>query len=180
LSKENEKSDGLQERVVNIARVAKVVKGGRRFSFSALVVVGNGENKVGFGVGKANEVPDAIRKAADQAKKSMVEVQRHEGTIPYDIVGKFGSARVLMNPAKEGKGIIAGGAVRIICELSGIKDVVCKVHGTKNHHNVVRATIDGLSGLVTIDEYSSKRRGKSSEQVWQKKHVATEKKEAAK
>lgn len=149
--------DAFQERVVKISRVAKVVKGGRRFSFSALVVVGDGKEKVGFGVGKAGEVPDAIRKGAEQAKKNLVSISQREGTIPFEVVGQYGSSRVVMNPAKEGKGIIAGGAVRVICELAGLRDVVCKVHGTKNHQNVVRATMDGLLQLVTIDEYAKRR-----------------------
>jgi small subunit ribosomal protein S5 len=162
-------ADGLQERVVNIARVAKVVKGGRRFSFSALVCVGDGKSKVGFGVGKAGEVPDAIRKAAEQAKKNMMHVPQHEGTIPFDVIGHYGSAKIIMNPAKKGKGIIAGGSVRIMCELAGLQDIVCKVHGTKNHQNVVRATADGFGQLVTIDQYASERRGKTAADVQQKR-----------
>lgn len=171
-------ADGLQERVVNIARVAKVVKGGRRFSFSALVVVGDGKSKVGFGVGKASEVPDAIRKAAEQAKKGMYSVPHYEGTIPFDVIGRYGSAKVLMNPAKKGKGIIAGGSVRIMCELAGLQDVVCKVHGTKNHQNVVRATLDGFMQLVTIDQYAA-RRGKAAGDVWQQRTPAKKAKAAA-
>jgi len=151
------KEEPLQDRVVNIARVAKVVKGGRRFSFSALVVVGDGKDKVGFGVGKAGEVPDAIKKGSDQAKKSMYAVPKFEGTIPFEVVGRYGSSRVLMYPAKEGKGIIAGGAVRVMVELAGIRDIVCKVHGTKNHHNVVRAVMNGFEQLMTIEEYAEYR-----------------------
>lgn len=161
-----EKDDGLQDRVINIARVAKVVKGGRRFSFSALVVVGDGKGKVGFGLGKANEVPDAIRKGSDQAKKAMVAIPQREGTIPFDVVGKYGSAKVLMYPAKKGKGIIAGAAVRTICELAGIQDIVCKVHGTSNHSNIVRATMDGLMQLMPAEEYS-KIRGKGLDEIAQ-------------
>jgi small subunit ribosomal protein S5 len=147
------REEPLQDRVVNIARVAKVVKGGRRFSFSALVVVGDGKDKVGFGVGKAGEVPDAIKKGSERAKKDMIDVPKVDGTIPYEVIGKYGSARVLMYPAKKGKGIIAGG-----------EDIVCKVHGTKNGHNVVRATLNGLSQLMNIDEYAQ-RREKSAEEI---------------
>lgn len=149
--------DGLQDRVVHIARVAKVVKGGRRFSFSALVVVGDGKEKVGYGLGKAGEVPDAIRKASEQAKKNMVRIPSVDGTIPFDVVGRYGACTVVMNPASKGKGIIAGGATRVITELAGIRDIVCKVHGTKNPGSVVRATIEGLQQLMTIEDYSSVR-----------------------
>lgn len=150
-------NDALQERVVDLSRVTKVVKGGRRFSFSALVVVGDGRDRVGFGVGKANEVPEAIRKGAEQAKKQMCVVPKFDGSIPFAVTGRYGSSRVLMNPAKKGKGIIAGGSVRIMCELSGIEDVVCKVHGTKNHQNVVRATLNGFNQLTSREEYSAAR-----------------------
>lgn len=160
---------------MNIARVAKVVKGGRRFSFSALVCVGDGKGKVGFGVGKAGEVPDAIRKAAEQAKKNMLFVPQHEGTIPFDVIGRYGSAKIIMNPAKKGKGIIAGGSVRILCELAGLQDIVCKVHGSKNHQNVVRATAAGFKQLVTIDEYAATRRGKSPSDVLQKRETGKKK-----
>ncbi|NRA64431.1 MAG: 30S ribosomal protein S5 [Pseudobacteriovorax sp.] len=165
----DKKEDGFQDRVVNIARVAKVVKGGRRFSFSALVVVGDGKEKVGFGLGKANEVPDAIRKGSEQAKKTLISVRKNGGTIPFEVIGRYGSARVLMYPAKKGKGIIAGGAVRIIAELAGIEDIVCKVHGTRNQQNVVRAVINGLAQLETIEEYAG-RRGKEAVDVFQARH----------
>ncbi len=159
--------DGFQDRVVHIARVAKVVKGGRRFSFSALVCVGDGKGRVGFGLGKAGEVPDAIKKGADQAKKNLLKVFiSPEGTIPFDVTGKFGAAKVIMFPAKKGTGTIAGGAVRIICELAGIQDIVCKVHGTKNYHSVVRATVNGLNQLVSPDEYAAAR-GKTLAEVLQ-------------
>ncbi len=161
-------SDPFEDRVVNIARVAKVVKGGRRFSFSALVVVGDGEGKVGFGLGKANEVPDAIRKGSEQAKKDLVTVPSINGTIPFEVVGSYGSAKVVMNPAKPGRGLIAGGAVRTIVELAGITDIVCKVHGTKNHQNVVRATVDGLMQLESIKDYAESR-GKEPGEVLQVK-----------
>ena len=159
-------TEGLQDRVVNIARVAKVVKGGRRFSFSALVVVGDGKDSVGFGVGKAGEVPDAIRKGSEQAKKNQIKVPISNGTIPFEVEGVFGASKVIMYPAKKGKGIIAGGAVRTIVELGGIEDIICKIHGSKNHHNVVRATMNGLQQLVTADEYAAAR-GKTAAEVQQ-------------
>nr|MBP6218685.1 30S ribosomal protein S5 [Oligoflexales bacterium] len=164
----------LQDHVVAINRVAKVVKGGRRFSFSALVVVGDGKKKVGFGVGKANEVPDAIKKASDQAKKNMVSVSHLNGTIPFEVEGEFGSAMVQMYPAKVGTGLIAGGPVRVILELSGMKDIVCKVHGSKNSHNVVRAAMDGLGQLLNVEAYA-KARGLALEDVQQKRHPAAKK-----
>lgn len=158
VNNENENStDGFQDRVVSIKRVAKVVKGGRRFSFSALVVVGDGKGKVGYGVGKAGEVPDAIRKGAEQAKKSLINVSHREGTLPFEVDGEFGASRVRMYPAKSGKGIIAGGAVRLIVELGGLKDIVCKIHGSKSPQNVVRATFDGLSQLVSAEKYCENR-----------------------
>lgn len=166
--KENE-SEGLQDQVINIARVAKVVKGGRRFSFSALVVVGDGKDQVGFGLGKAGEVPDAIRKGSEAAKKDMIHVPTVDGTIPFEVVGEFGASKVSMYPATKGKGIIAGAAVRTIVELSGISDIVCKIHGSRNHHNVVRATMDGLKQLISIEDYS-KLRGKVVEEVFQARH----------
>lgn len=156
-AKENKEAQALQDKVVTINRVAKVVKGGRRFSFSALVVVGDGKTKVGFGVGKAGEVPDAIRKASEQAKKNMTEVSHIDGTLPFEVDGVFGASKVRMYPAKSGKGVIAGGAVRMIVELCGIKDIVCKVHGSKNGHNVVRATMNGLQQLVSKESYSKAR-----------------------
>lgn len=171
--------DGFQDRVVHIARVAKVVKGGRRFSFSALVVVGDGKGRVGFGLGKAGEVPDAIKKGADQAKKNIVKVISLDGTIPFDVTGKFGAAKVLMFPAKKGTGTIAGGAVRIICELAGIQDIVCKVHGTKNYHSVVRATVNGLTQLVSPEDYAAAR-GKTLAEVLQVRASKNKKKSEAK
>ena len=134
-----------------------------------LVVVGDGKEKVGFGLGKANEVPDAIRKGSEQAKKTLISVRKNGGTIPFEVIGRYGSARVLMYPAKKGKGIIAGGAVRIICELAGIEDIVCKVHGTRNQQNVVRAVINGLDQLENIEEYAG-RRGKEAADVFQARH----------
>ncbi len=172
-NREPKEADAFQDRVVHIARVAKVVKGGRRFNFSALVVVGDGMGRVGFGVGKAREVPDAIRKASEQAKKSIIEIPRVDGTIPFEVVGKYGSATVVMYPAKKGKGIIAGGAVRNVVDLGGISDIVCKVHGTKNGQNVVRAAFNGFQQLINIEEYA-KRRDKSPEEVHQIRHKKKE------
>lgn len=163
------REDAFQDRVVSIARVAKVVKGGRRFSFSALVVVGDGKGQVGYGLGKANEVPDAIRKGSEQAKKTLISIPKVGGTIPFDVIGKYGSAKVVMYPAPKGKGIIAGGSVRTILDLAGVEDVVCKVHGTKNHQNVVRATIDGLKQLMLLEDYA-KGRGKAPVDVFQARH----------
>lgn len=175
--REERDADGLQDRVVHIARVAKVVKGGRRFSFSALVVVGDGKERVGFGLGKAGEVPDAIRKASEQAKKNMVRVELVDGTIPFEVVGRYGACSVLMNPAKKGKGIIAGGAVRVVTELVGLRDIVCKVHGTKNAGSVVRATIDGLTQLQRLEEYAA-RKGVDPATAQQKRMTVQEKKKA--
>lgn len=171
-------AEPLQDRVVGISRVAKVVKGGRRFSFSALVAVGDGKDRVGYGLGKAGEVPDAIKKGSDQAKKNMVAICKHEHTIPFHVVGKYGSAKILMYPAKKGTGIIAGGAVRTIIELAGIQDIVCKVHGTKNYQNVVRAVMNGLAQLMTPQQYAAGRE-KTVEQVYQARRSANEAKRAA-
>lgn len=169
LANEFEKDqEGFQDRVVKISRVAKVVKGGRRFSFSALVVVGDRVGKVGYGIGNAGEVPDAIKKASDQAKKNLINVNHVNGTIPFEVLGQFGSSLVKMYPAKSGKGIIAGGAVRTILELAGVKDIVCKAHGSKNGYNVVRSTIDGLEQLFSLEDYA-KDRGVPPENILQKR-----------
>ena len=165
----DKREDQFEDHVVSVSRVAKVVKGGRKFSFSALVVVGDHDGQIGFGLGKANEVPDAIRKGSEKAKRNVTKITSHEGTIPYEVIWKYGSARVLMYPARKGKGIIAGGAVRTLLELAGIQDIVCKAHGTRNNQNLVRATINGLNQLRTVEEYASAR-GKDPINVIQKRH----------
>jgi small subunit ribosomal protein S5 len=142
-----QEEDALQERVVFINRTAKVVKGGKRFSFSALVVVGDGHGSVGFGKGKAREVPEAIRKAIEKAKQSMVQVPLIKGTIPYEVTGRWGAGRVLIKPAKEGRGVIAGGPVRAIMEVAGIHNVVSKSLGGGSVSNVLRATMEGLRSV---------------------------------
>ena len=143
----NSVNSEFEERVVAINRVTKVVKGGRRFSFAALVVVGNKAGEVGFGTGKAGEVPEAIGKAGRAAKKSSRVVALKEGTIPHEVIGRFGAAKVIMKPAAPGTGVIAGGAVRSVLESVGVRDILTKCVGTRNPHNAVRATLDGLNQL---------------------------------
>ncbi|TJX14088.1 30S ribosomal protein S5 [Tissierella creatinini] len=154
----------LQERVVNINRVTKVVKGGRNFRFSALVVVGDANGHVGVGMAKAMEVPEAIRKAVQDAKKHVIEVPLVGTTVPHEITGIYGAGRVLLKPAKQGKGVIAGGAVRAVCELVGIRDIVTKSLGTSNPRNIVNATMEALMGLKRAEDVA-KLRGKSVEEL---------------
>ena len=147
----------LQDRLVYINRVAKVVKGGRRFSFSAIVVVGDGNGRVGYGLGKSKEVPDAIRKAIERAKKDLVNVHVMHGTIPHEIKGKYGASEVFMKPAREGTGVIAGRAVRAVVEVAGITNILTKCYGSRNYHNVVKATVSALRNLYNAKTAADRR-----------------------
>ncbi|MEK6777804.1 MAG: 30S ribosomal protein S5 [bacterium] len=162
--KKNDQSGELIDKIVHINRVAKVVKGGRRFSFSALVVVGDGKGRVGFGKGKANEVPEAIRKGIEEAKKKMVTVSLSSNTIPHQVTGYYGAGKVVMKPASEGTGLIAGGGVRAVLEVAGVHDILTKCVGSSNPYNAVRAVMDGLMQLRSI-EHIAKLRGKTVDEL---------------
>lgn len=164
MSVNEEKAPELQEKLVQVNRVAKVVKGGRLFGFTALTVVGDGNGRVGYGRGKAREVPVAIQKAMEAARKNMVTVPLHEATLQYPVKANHGASRVFMQPASEGTGIIAGGAMRAVLEVAGVHNVLAKCYGSTNPVNVVRATVEGLKAMRSPDEIAAKR-GKSVEEI---------------
>ncbi|MFA6689371.1 MAG: 30S ribosomal protein S5 [Sphaerochaetaceae bacterium] len=164
-TRNREKNDDFVEKLIKLNRVAKVVKGGRRFSFSALVVVGDQKGKVGYGFGKANDVTEAIRKAVDRAKAHMIEVPMKKTTIPHEILGEYKSASVLLRPAVPGTGVIAGGAVRAVCDACGINDILSKSLGSKNAINTVKAAFDALEHLFDAKSVA-KNRGKSLNELW--------------
>jgi len=155
----HQRSSEFEERVVHVNRCSKVVKGGRRFSFGALVIVGDRKGRVGYALGKANEVADAIRKASEMAKRDLVLVTMRDQTLPHEVIGKFSGARVLLRPASEGTGVIAGGGVRTLLELAGVRDVLAKSLGSSNHLNVIKATMVAIESLRSRDEITALRRG---------------------
>ncbi len=160
----NESSDEFIEKIVFINRVAKVVKGGRRFSFSAIVVVGDGKGKIGYGLGKANLVPEAIRKGVEKARKDMTSVSLTETSIPHQVIGRYGAGKVLLKPASEGTGVIAGGPVRAVLEAVGVHNILTKCLGSHNPHNMVKATLNGLKSLRSAQKIAEMR-GKSVEEI---------------
>ncbi len=164
MARQQMEDTGLIDKVVRINRVAKVVKGGRNFTFSALVVVGDGEGSVGYGLGKAKEVPEAIKKGMEKAKRNMVKISLLDGTVPFQVVGKAGAGRVLLKPASPGTGLIAGGGIRAVLEAVGVTDILTKCIGTHNTQNIVRATMAGLQSLCTKEEVA-KRRGLRPEDI---------------
>ncbi|MDA3788661.1 MAG: 30S ribosomal protein S5 [Desulfobacula sp.] len=164
MARQQMEDSGLIDKVVRINRVAKVVKGGRNFRFSALVVVGDGEGSVGYGLGKATEVPEAIKKGLEKAKRNMVKISLLDGTVPFEVVGKAGAGRVLLKPASPGTGLIAGGGIRAVLEAVGVTDILTKCIGTHNTQNIVRATMAGLQSLCTKEEVA-KRRGLRPEDI---------------
>jgi small subunit ribosomal protein S5 len=164
LARQQMEDNGLIDKVVRINRVAKVVKGGRNFSFSALVVVGDGEGSVGYGLGKATEVPEAIRKGMEKAKRNMVKIALLDGTVPFEVVGKAGAGRVLLKPASPGTGLIAGGGIRAVLEVAGVTDILTKCIGTHNTQNIVRATMAGLQSLC-LKEDVARRRGLKPDEI---------------
>lgn len=157
-NKDDQKKDRYEDRVVNVARVSKTTKGGRRMSFSALVIVGDRQGSVGFGLGKAAEVPEAVRKAAAQARKSLVHVPMEKKTIPFRVDVKYGASKIFMSPAKDGTGVVAGSSVRFIAELAGIPNLISKIQGSRNPHNVVRAVFKGLKDLQMRESYLAVRK----------------------